>query len=94
MVTRSFDPLGYALDTITKLDQNESEKLIQVFISIIEKLAYLTFDDLKTLLPSATILNLCKLEFVIKFVLDGNTLDDKSTAFLSPPSGGGVLNVR
>ena len=82
MVTRSFDPLDHALWVIANLDSDESDKLLKdTGISSIEDLACLTFDDFKSILPSARILKLRKLEAVVKFINTGNTLDSKTTIF-------------
>ena len=82
--TRSFDPLSHTLDKIAGLDSAVSSKLkTDAGISSVEDLCFLTIDDLKDLLKSAsdvTILQLRKLESIIKFVLAGNSLDATSTA--------------
>ena len=71
-VASSFDPLNHALRVFAKLNSDESDKLIKDSgISSIEDLALLTFDDFKSILPSARILKLCKLEVVVKFIKTG-----------------------
>ena len=79
--TRTFDPLAHALSSIAQFDDDESKKLQdETGISSLDDLAYLTFDDLKDVLPNATLLKLRKLESVIQFVTDGHTFDDTCTA--------------
>ena len=73
-VTRTFDPLVHVLSSIAQLKDGESKKLQdELGISSLDDLAYLTFDDLKAILPNTTLLKLRKLESVITFITDGHT---------------------
>ena len=77
----SFDALSHALTTIATLANDEVNELkTKTGMSTIEDLSFIAFADLKDALPTVATIKLRKLELVIKYLVDGQTLRVTTTA--------------
>ena len=80
-MTRTFDALDDALTAIEFLETTDINDLkTETGLASINDLSFITFEDLKLALPSVAIIKLRKLEAVIKYLQDGQMVDEHTTA--------------